>query len=154
MKTVSRFFSVLCYIFMAYSAFTAVIAGISLIPTSNYAVFGYLICFGTLAGFVAAIVLNIFKCKWTSLFVLTGTAALRLYTAVVFFNRSRQLLDGVFAKHHLWILAVVACALLSTICYKKYRRDNSVYFEKTKKDQERVQEKLEEQEADASTELL
>lgn len=154
MKALSRIFSVLCYLFMAYSAFTGVIAGISLIPSSKYAVFGYLICFGTLAGFIAAIVLNIFKCKWSSFFVLTGTTIFRLYTALIFFNRSRQIIDGVFVKHHVWIVGVAVFALLSTICYKKYRRDNSVSFEKTKKDQEKITEKLAEEETGASSELV
>ena len=143
MKALSRFFSFLTYGALIYAGFTAVIAGISLIPAKNYAFYGWSILILTIAGFLALIILNIFKCKWSSFFVIAGTMIARVYISFLMVNRSAGLLEmKVFYKHHLPALLVVLFALLSTLFYKKYLKDErGVTFQKTEKDREHMEEK-------------
>lgn len=158
MKGISRFFSFLTYLAMVYAAFTAVVAAFSLIPTELYAHFGWMILVFSLAGFLAAIVLNIFKLKWTSFFVLAGTGIARVYVSYLLINRSG--LDMVvFYKHHLPALLVVLFALLSTVFYKLHlKNERGITFYKTERDRELREEKaameaLEAEEAAAVEEI-
>lgn len=154
MKSVSRFFSFLTYGAMVYAAFTAIVAAFMLIPSASYSHFGWMILVFTMAGFLAAIVLNIFKLKWTSFFVLAGTGIARVYVSYLLVQRSG--LDMlVFYKHHLPALLVVLFALLSTVFYKMHlKNERGVTFQKTQKDRELMEEKKAMQELEESEDAL
>ena len=154
MKSISRIFSVLTYAAMVYAAFTAIIAGVSLTPTALYAHFGWMILLFSLAGFIAAIIFNIFKMKWTSFFVLAGTGIARVYVSYLLIVRSG--LDMmVFYKHHLPALLVVLFALLSTVFYKLYlKNERGITFQKTQKDRALMEEKMAMQELEESGDAL
>ena len=142
MKGVSRFFSVLTYIAMAYAGFTAFVAAFSL-ASSKFSHFGWMILAFSGVGFLAAIVLNIFKLKWTSFFVLTGTGVARVYVSFLLIQRSG--LDmAVFYKQHLPALLVILFALLSTVFFKMYlKNERGITFQKTEKDRALMEEKRE-----------
>ena len=142
MKILSRIFSVLTYAALSYVLFTALIAVIALHNSADYAAYG--VAFEVLAvgGLLAAVVLNILKCKWSSFFVLAGTSLVRVYIGFLMVNNSAVLEMTVFYKHHLPALLVVLFALLSTLCYKKYKKaERGVTFQKTEKDREIMEEK-------------
>ncbi len=153
MKTCSWVFRVLLYIWMAWCTFVTLGSGFVIIG-GRFAPFGWGILIVTLAAFTASIVLDIFKLRWSSFFVLTAGVLVHVYLVFSLTNRKNGLDRLVFYKNHLPFLILVVLSLIMVLCYKKYRRDNSVSFEKTKKDQEKVAEKLAEQESGASSELV
>ena len=153
MKACSRMFRVLLYIWMTWCTFITIVSGMK-IASGKFAPFGFGILIVTLAAFAASIVLDILKLRWSSFFVLTGGVLVHLYLVFSLTNRRNGLERLVFYKNHLPFLALIVLSLCMVLCYKKYRRDNSVSFQKTKKDEERAAEKLAEQEAETSSELV
>lgn len=66
MKALSRFFSFLTYGALGYTLFTAIIAVMALSENKEYTAYGWTFLALAGGGLLAAIVLNIFKCKWSS----------------------------------------------------------------------------------------
>lgn len=148
MKAVLRVFSILTYIAMAYVGFTAVVALISLWG-SQYSHFGWLIFLFFAIGSLVGILLNCFKLKWTSFFVLGATNLARVYVAYLLIQRAG--LDMVvFYKQHLPALLILLFAFFSALCYQKYlKNEKGVTFQKTEKDRALREEKEEQTASDA-----
>ncbi len=141
MQSISRFFSVLTYLAMAYAGFTALGTSMYLLPVEEYAHFGWMILLFSFVGFLAAIVFNILKMKWVSFFILAGTGLARVYVSFLLIVYA-ELEMTAFYNHHLPALLVVAFALFSTIFYKLHlREEQGITFRKTEKDRELMEEK-------------
>lgn len=153
MKTCSRVFRVLLYIWMAWCTFVTLGSGVVIIQ-GRFPLFGWGMLIITLAAFIASIILDLLQLRWSSFFVLTAGVLVHIYLVFSLTNRKNGLDRLVFYKNHLPFLILVVLSLIMVLCYKKYCKDNNVYFEKTKKDQEKIAEKQAEQEADVSSELI
>lgn len=137
MNICSRVFRTLTYIAMVWFTFVTLVLGINMLKNESYFTAGCVLLILTLGGFVATIILDILKLRWSAFIVLSGAVVVHVFIAYSMTNRRVGIESAIFYRNHAPILILIVLFLVCVLCYKKYIKDQrGIVFRKTEKDRE------------------